>query len=370
MIRCLITSITLCLSIHLATAQVDTVAKKEKTTSFIAIPLLGYSQETNLSFGASVLYSFYADTAIVQTRQSNLFFGGTYTLNKQSNIGVYANIWSPQNKYHYVADFYYNKFPFNFYGVGNDTRLVDEDKITNIGSRISVDVERKLGKVFYAGVNSIYQQDKFSDIQGVGIFSADTTIGGKTGGKLFFAGLSAIYDTRNYATYATNGHYVKLNVAMAPKLANDFYRLTRFQLQTRSFFTLGSEKNSIAVHSIFTSLQGPIIPFYLIGNFGGSNMMRGYYTGRFREQNLAAAQIEYRWWPLKRFAFIPFVGTGTVFKNKENVISVLKPNFGGGVRYFFDIKSRLTIRVDYGFGEKRPNEKRSQGVIIGISESF
>lgn len=342
----------------------------EKTRSFFVIPLIGYAQETSLSFGASALYSFYADKQTDITRQSNIFIGGTYTLNKQSNYMTFASIWSPHNHYHYVVDAYINRFPFNFFGIGNRTKASELDKINNIGSRIALEAEKQLGKIFYVGLTASYQNDLFQDIGAPGIFTSDPVLAGRYGGKELFAGISAIYDTRDFATYSTKGHYVRMNVSFAPKVGPDFYALSRYQFQSRSFYRLGSKKHTLAIHTLCTSLQGPVIPFYMTGTFGGINVMRGYYTGRFRDQNVVTTQVEYRWWPFKKIAFVPFVGTGEVFKNDQFAISELKPNYGIGGRYFFDLKARLTVRIDYGWGEKRAGEKRSQGLLFAVSESF
>ncbi len=49
---------------------------------------------------------------------------------------------------------------------------------------------------------------------------------------------------------------------------------------------------------------------------------------------------------------VAFAGAGQVFKNGEFDINEFKPNFGGGIRYFYDPAKGLSIRLDYGVGEK------------------
>lgn len=347
-------------------AQTDSLRK----SSFLAIPSFNYAQETSVALGASALYSYYAGKEKLITRQSNLYTGGSYTFNRQFNYYIYTTVWSSSNIYHYVLDVNFNKFPFNYYGLGNNTKAVDQDKINNLEAKVNIDVERKFGQLFYAGVTSSYQQDFFKDLGDAGIYAADTSLTAKTGGKTLFTGLSAIFDTRDYPTYSTKGHYVRVNMTYAPQYGPQFYHLFRYQIQSRSFFSLGSPKHCIAVNTLFNSIQGGSIPFYLTPTFGGNNIMRGYYTGRFRDQNMAAAQVEYRWWPMKRFAFVPFIGTGEVFANRNFTFTELKPNYGMGVRYFFDTHSRLTLRIDYGFGAKYADERLIRSAIVGVSEAF
>ena len=44
--------------------------------------------------------------------------------------------------------------------------------------------------------------------------------------------------------------------------------------------------------------------------------------------------------------------------------------FGGGLRYFIDLEHHSSIRLEYGFGEKRPGEKRQGGFYLALSEAF
>ena len=48
---------------------------------------------------------------------------------------------------------------------------------------------------------------------------------------------------------------------------------------------------------------------------GGEQLMRGYYLGRYRDNNLVAGQVEYRFLPFpfsKRLGAAAFLGAGTV----------------------------------------------------------
>ena len=78
-------------------------------------------------------------------------------------------------------------------------------------------------------------------------------------------------------------------------------------------------------------------PFYLLPAMGSDEMMRGYYNGRFRDRNLLAGQTELRYRLTDRFGVVGFVGTGEVFHTTFD-FNQLKPDYGGGLRYFFDVE--------------------------------
>jgi len=98
--------------------------------------------------------------------------------------------------------------------------------------------------------------------------------------------------------------------------------------------------------------------------------MRGYYGGRYRDKNLLAAQAELRYRYSSRFGATLFGGTGTVWGVDDFSTDSFKPNYGAGLRYFFDPEKGISVRLDYGIGEKRPNEKRQSGFYISIAEAF
>jgi hypothetical protein len=51
-------------------------------------------------------------------------------------------------------------------------------------------------------------------------------------------------------------------------------------------------------------------------------------------------------------------------------INSLKPDYGAGIRYFFDTEKGLSIRADYGIGEKVAGEPRQSGFYIGLGQAF
>jgi outer membrane translocation and assembly module TamA len=97
--------------------------------------------------------------------------------------------------------------------------------------------------------------------------------------------------------------------------------------------------------------------------------MRGYYNGRYRDRNLIAGQTELRYRLNNRIGIVGFLGTGEV-AHASFSINALKPDYGGGLRYFFDTEKGLSIRVDYGIGQKPVGEARESGFYIGLGQAF
>ena len=341
-----------------------------RSSSFLPLPVLGYSQETGIEFGALSLYSFYTDRSDTITRASRLTGVATFTTKSQSNFQLKSDIWSPGNKYHYTSEVRYKNFPFNFYGIGNETFNANEDRITQKLFKINAGVEKRIGKITYTGLYASYESYRFTDKAAAGIFTTDPLIVDRDGGQVLFFGISQIIDNRNSNTYTTRGSYLKLSYSYAP----DFFSNTdfdggMFKADLRAFKSL-SKKAVIGINGLYQTIGNGSTPFYLLTQLGNDEMMRGYYTGRYRDENLLAMQAELRLRLNPRLGFVGFAGTGTVYSSGNFRATDLKPSLGGGFRYFFDVEKGLSIRMDYAVGERRPGEERQKGFYLSLGESF
>jgi hypothetical protein len=340
-----------------------------RSASFFLLPVVSSAPETGLEVGASSLYSFYTDKNDTTTRVSNIFAYGTLTTKGQQRISLSTSYWLPQNRYHYSAAISYINFPFNFYGIGNTTRKADQERIGEKRLKLSFTGEKRLGKYLYAGYVLGGLNDRYRINNTGKSFEAQIPAADRNGGANIYAGPTLTYDTRNNNTYTTHGYVIHtyLNVMHGLLAAND-YKGSFFNLEYAQFISL-HKRLVLGLNVQEQSLLGSRSPFYLLPELGNDEMMRGYYNGRYRDRNMIAGQTELRYRLSDRIGVVAFGGTGTVFRNSFN-IDELKPNYGGGLRYFFDTEKGLSMRVDYGIGEKRPGEPRQSGFYLSLGEAF
>lgn len=341
-----------------------------RSASFLPLPVLGYAQETGLEFGVLPMYSFYTERTDTLTRSSAISGMATYTTEKQSNFYIKTDLWLPFNKYHILSELRYKNFPFQFYGVGDRTREEDRELITQQLFRATGEVEKQLARGAYTGAGIRYENYRFrSANQGpflpnpYGVFDRD-------GGQVLYLGLSQIIDSRNTNTYTTRGTYIRFAYAYAPDLfGGDNFTGSSTKLDFRTFRDLRAGK-VLGIQGVYQSLQGSRAPFYLLQELGNDMMMRGYYTGRYRDQNLLALQSEFRYRFIPRLGVAAFAAAGTVYGNRQLNFRDIKPALGAGVRYFFDLDRGLSVRMDYAVGEKRAGEKRQSGFYLSLGEAF
>lgn len=340
-----------------------------RRSSFIVLPALTSAPETGLEFGGSFLYSFYTDTANKRTNVSSIFGYATATTKGQNRMSIGSSYWTPSNNFHYSANVSYINFPSDFYGIGNNTRLADKDHVDEKRFKLTFDGERKLGHYVYLGFVAGELNYRYGDKEANGIFTTDSYIEEKFGGNEVYAGPSFLFDSRDRNTYATRGIIVTsyLNI-MHGLFANNNYKGAFFNLEYSQFFPL-SKRFVLGLDVQTQNLLGGSSPFYLMPALGNDEIMRGYYNGRYRDRNLLVGQTELRYRISDRFGAAVFTGTGEVFHDSFS-LNQLKPNYGGGLRYFFDVEKGLAVRMDYGFGQKVPGEPRQSGLYLSLGQSF
>lgn len=335
--------------------------------SFMVLPAVAYAQETGLEIGIASTYNFYMDRTDLQSKTSNIMLIATVTTEKQKKINLTSDLWTRGNEYHIITDIRLRDWPFNFYGVGNDTWKADEDYLEQTLYRFKIDVEKRLTPRVYVGLNANYDKFKFRDVETGGIFDVQE-IYGKTGGQFLALGVSALYDTRNITTFTTRGLYGRLKYAYAPNFfGKENYRGSQVEADLRGYYPF-SPAISLALQGLYRGTYGHNVPFYAMRDLGGDMSMRGYYLGRYKDNNYITTQAELRYRFMSRFAATGFLGTGSTFSNEHKIRLV--PSYGAGIRYFFSLEHSSSIRLDYAFGEKRPGEKRQSGFYLSISEAF
>jgi hypothetical protein len=342
-----------------------------KKSSFVIVPILTSAPETGLELGGAGLYSFYSDTtALNHTRVSSIYPYVSITTKGQSHFSISTDYWSPKNQYNYTSSISYINYPFNFFGIGNNTRAADVESVDEKRFKFNLGSDWLIGKDLYAGFVAGGFDYKYTSIDSSGNhFGNEPPIESINGGSGIFAGPSLVYDSRDNNTYSTKGMIINAYFnAMHGILSNNAYVGGFFNIEYSQFFLL-NKKLVLGLDIQEQSLTGGVSPFYLLPELGSDEMMRGYYNGRYRDRNFIAGQAELRYRINDRIGVVGFLGTGEVAHDMFTA-NTLKPDYGGGVRYFFDTEKGLSIRADYGIGEKAPGESRQTGFYIGLGQSF
>lgn len=333
-----------------------------KTSKFIAYPTLAYAPETSWEFGASTLFIYYANKD-KKNRLSEISNFSFLTLEGQYGVHFDHAVYSDQDKWFALGKLKFQSFPLVYYGIGND---VSGEELAIANANIISIKERLLRKVYgnwYFGLELNYERlsnVKFDWFEGI---QPEQNILGQNGYGNLGLGLGLVYDNRHNVLNVRHGVLSELGYLSYNPAWGSTNRLGTLFLDNRVFFKL-SERNVLASQFIGQFSHGDV-PFNQLSMIGGEMIMRGYYFGRYRDNNMIALQTEHRWLPFpfsKRLGGAVFAGVGSVSDNLH--FDKVLWTAGGGLRLLLFPQRDVYTRLDVGLNPD------GYGIYFFIGEAF
>jgi outer membrane protein assembly factor BamA len=331
--------------------------------TFNGYPYAFYSPETQAAIGAGGIFLFYTKDKSDILRPSKVGFGAFYTSNKQYKFSVNPSVYFNSNKLVLQMPMSFGYSLDKFWGVGNETIETGTEDYFREDLNIQLEVQVP-PLLFFSDLSSFILDYKHTTIVDAeeNQFLIDETVAGYNGGDLFGVGFGLVWDRRNNLFYPTSGHYQNIKFLVYTEPSN--YTFTTFELDVRYYKNL-FKKSVLATNLYFKNVSGNV-PFYELPALGGHRRMRGYFQGRYRDNNYFTLQTEYRQYFWKRFGFVAFGGLGDVSEEITSFnLNELKYSFGGGLRYLFNKKEQVNLRMDIGIGGDGET-----GIYFGIEEAF
>ncbi|WP_053404121.1 BamA/TamA family outer membrane protein [Persicobacter sp. CCB-QB2] len=354
----------LCLCSTISFAEKKKEQKKEKNHSILPLPVIYYSPETKLAFGGLVFNLFHMEPEDTLTQTSYVRSAFIYTLNNQYLFEVDNALFFRDDRMRMKNYFILRSYPDFFYGIGQDIVAEDDkEQIAFFDLKYRASFLFRIAENMYLGPR--YQLYSAMDIdlpEESMIRDMELTgYGGYTSSGL---GLAFQWDTRDNVLNATSGHLIELETEHNMGLLRSSFRYDWMGLDMRYFHRL-HPSGVLALHYRGEFTTGEV-PFESLAKMGSSEIMRGYFKGKYRDKVTMATQVEYRqhiWW---RIGMVAFAGVGDVSSSLgEFTINHLKWSYGAGLRFRVKDDENLNIRLDYGLG----NDGNS-GFYIEIAEAF
>jgi outer membrane protein assembly factor BamA len=344
----------------------STIKAQEKDTlkyspKIIGIPILFYGPETRLGFGAAGFFSFKTNAKDTILRPSQINLGAAYTLEKQVLTYASYDMWFLQNKIVLNGEIGYYRYFYNFYGLGNSPREVEQYSVNY--PRIRFKGYYEILPAFYAGIN--YTFDQFSIVERAegGKLIQDNITGSK-GGIISGLGVGLKYDTRNQNFYPTKGYSIKASFERFGQwVGSDFsYNLT--SIDAIRYFDLKKDR-VIAANIYGRFIQGDA-PFFHLSGIGGNSRMRGYYQGYWLAKQKLGWQAEYRMPLFWRLGMVAFAGNAVVANQIDQFSwKNIRTTAGLGLRFKIDKERKINARIDFGI-----SSDLTTGFYFTIGEAF
>jgi hypothetical protein len=332
--------------------------EERKPRSWMALPHLFYTPETELAGGAVAAYM---PGGGVAARPSSLFFSLTYTSRKQVIGGVVPELYLRGGTLWVQGEATAMKFPDVFYGVGNRTTPEDEEAFTVRSSIFLLQAQREVVPGSWVGLRAHVQSETFAELDDGGLLERGL-VTGFDGGRVVGLGTVVTRDTRDRAIGPRSGVLAEARSTGYHGAIGSERDFALLSLDVRGYRPVGS--GTLALRGRVQSAHGET-PFTLLPALGGDRMLRGYRGGRFRDDHAAVLESEYRFPLFWRFGAVLYGGVGDVAADADAFPAPgeLERAAGAGLRFRLN-EAGINVRIDWARG------REAGGLYVGIGEAF
>lgn len=340
--------------------------QRDRDTSKLKIgilPSVYYTTETKLAvglFGHTNFRTTKKDSNHIRRSNTQTYFN--LTTRRQLILENDYQIWLSKNKIYLTgkADFF--KFGEYFFGIGNTTKPRGADFVRFDLLRIQLKNLYNVNDKFYFGV--YYQfQDLFGLRTPIINKKTNEMVRGGYGYDASGIGPILIYDNRNNSLNPSKGSYFETSYQSFSKFTFSNFKFNTLIVDYRRFFTI--KNKYIWNGNVYFVHNNGEVPFRMMAEIGGSRIMRGYFKGRFRDNNMIVLQHEIRFPVYKAFGLAFFNGIGQVASTIDEFdYRKFHSNFGIGLRIKLRKNEDTNLRFDYGI------TRDMRGLYIVYAEAF
>ena len=328
----------------------------------VGIPVVFSTPETGFGFGAGGQLFLTGERNTFKTRQSNVLFTGIYTANSQIIIQVLPQLYFGEGDYYLDGSYQFRIFPNKFWGIGSDTPDTNEESYNMTSHIFRVDFLKRLPPSLNFGLRFHFENHQVTEVLEGGLLDTQDIPGSD---RAVIIGLGAIFnlDTRDQLEDPREGYFVNLNAQFSSQNFGATHAFNRYITDLRAYKPV-SKKSLVAARLYIENNFGDV-PFQAKAQFGGGAIARGYFAGRFIEDQMYVLTTEYRYRFHPRWSLAAFVLMGEVSAINQNFFNNPKFSTGGGIRFKILKQQNTLVRLDVGIGESGNN-----GFYFGVNQAF
>ncbi len=333
-----------------------------KAVDWGVLPGPFYTPEMGLGVGTALVGLYRIDKDDKMTQPSSIGLSGFASSTGAFGVNFTNYNFVDNDQWRLFVSGTINNVPTYYWGKGYAAGKNDHNKEKYHSQEFQITPRAlyKLGDATYIGLGWEFSSMNASDPDtGAKAYFAQS-VGGRS---VISSGLSAYYsfDTRDFLP---NAHQGQAFEAVYTYFAPDFGSDTRFQTTQLqyAFYHEITETTVLAIDNYARFSTGDV-PWNQLSLLGNGNRMRGYYEGRYRDNNIVTSQAEIRHKLDWRHGVVGWVGTGSMSDSPSELgKGHWLPTVGVGYR--FEFKPRMNVRLDFGIG------RNSTGVYFQVGEAF
>ena len=333
--------------------------KEAKKIDFSIIGGPHYSSDTKFGIGVVAAANYRVDPADTLTTPSFVGLYGDLTTSGSWMVGIKGAHIFPRDRRRIDYAVTTSMEPSDFWGIGykSGARNADKTKYDDLHVSARANFMWQVSNGFFIGPG--IETDYYSaggDPDNPGLWEGEDR-------KTFTIGvaLKAQLDTRDNLTFPHRGWLLAFSTLACPSWMGNDYAFAMVDINACHYRQVW--RGGILAGQFHTALGFGSIPWGILPTFGGSESMRGYYLGRYRDKREADLTIELRQHLFGRNSIVLWTGAATVFDHPDELRwSHILPNVGVGYRWEF--KKNTNVRLDFGVG------RGTTGFVFSINEAF
>lgn len=173
--------------------------------------------------------------------------------------------------------------------------------------------------------------------------------------KMASIGLNLSIDTRNFPGRSTAGWEFELSGSVSDQLSRDEFRYWKLTADVKRYVHLFYNRTLVfrVAAERMRPLSGREIPFIYLSELGRRETIRGFTRGRFRDNDMLLASVEYRYPIWHYFDAVLFCDAGQVSPNITDTFAFdnFEFGFGGGIRVHSSMG--LVLKLEIGVSVDR-----------------
>ncbi len=332
----------------------------EKKIDFTCAGGPSYSKNTSLGIGVLASGLYRVDRTDSVTPPSDISIFANVSVTGVYSVGISGNTILDRNRRRIDYTLMFSSTPRDIWGIG-----YDDGRWNAAGDYIEKHylvqgryLQQLLPHFYIGGMLSFdHTQGKRFDR-----LAESYLYGQKPGYTATGIGALLEFDTLDFIPNPYKGIYVSFQETFFAKgLGNVGQSLWRTTVIVDGYRQLW--KGGVLAADLYAEFNSNGTPWPLLARMGGSYRMRGYYQGRYTDNDMITLQVELRQRIWRRIGCTVWAGAGNVFPELARFDwSQTLPNYGVGLRW--ELKKRVNVRIDYGFGRK------TSGFLLNVNEAF
>ncbi|HPS58484.1 MAG TPA: BamA/TamA family outer membrane protein [Spirochaetota bacterium] len=322
-----------------------------------------YTPDTKWAIGAYIVPYYKPPADSPFTKSDEYTFYVAYTQLKQIAFGFLPEAYFADGKIKLSGKIEACRYPTLFWGLGPDTPDKAKEQYTQVGWWGDLAVMFRAGDIVYIGPLYHYRNNTEKDYESGGIIDSGD-IPGINHYIESGLGFALQIDTRDSIFYPKRGMFINERSSFQHKAFVSDNKFGRHEFDARMFYGITGD-HVIAFQFKAKITQGDV-PLESLSGIGGDELMRGYLENRYIDKTSIAAQAEYRFPVIWRFAGTAFAGAGEVQPSMMDYnTGDLHFAAGAGLRLIIDRQEHIAARLDLGF-----DENGSLSIYFLVKEAF